>query len=83
MVKIEVCIGSGCYVEGASEVLLNIQKLVEDNSWQDQVSVNGCFCMKSCENHFGLGVRVNNEILKNITKENAVKRLEEEIRKHL
>lgn len=83
MVMVEICIGSACYVKGAREVVLQLQELVEQKKWQDQVTVKGCFCMKSCENHIGLGIRVNGEVLEKVTAQNAIEVLEKEIEKRL
>lgn len=83
MVNVEVCIGSACYVKGAREVVLALNDLVKNEGWEDKVSIKGCFCMKSCEHHIGLGVRINGEVLENVTAQNAVSMIEQEIRKQL
>ena len=64
MVQVEVCIGSACYVKGANQVIQDLMKMIEENNWKEKVELKGCFCMKSCENHSGLGIRVNGETLK-------------------
>ena len=72
MVQVEVCIGSACYVKGASQVIQDLMTMIE-----------GCFCMKSCENHSGLGIRVNGETLTGITAMNAKEILKEKLTQEL
>lgn len=83
MVNVEICIGSACYVKGARDVVIDLQQLVKDKGWEETVSIKGCFCMKSCENHLGLGVRIDGEALKNVTAQNAITVIEKEIEERL
>ncbi len=71
MVQIEVCIGSACYVKGANQVVNDLMGMIDENHWKDKVELKGCFCMKSCENHSGLGIKINGEALTGITVANA------------
>jgi NADH-quinone oxidoreductase subunit G len=79
MVSVEICIGSACYVKGSSQVVQELNKLVEENGWQDKVEVKGSFCMKACQNKLGLGIRVNGKQLKGVTMQNAKEMLKNEI----
>ncbi len=83
MVMVEICIGSACYVKGAREVVVQLNELIEQKNWTESVSVKGCFCMKSCENHKGLGIRVDGVALDQVTASNAIEILEQEIEKRL
>lgn len=79
MVSIEICIGSACYVKGSSQVVKDLNALVEENGWKDQVEIKGSFCMKSCQNKWGLGIRVNGKQLQGVTMQNAKEMLKNEI----
>ena len=79
MVNVEICIGSACYVKGSSQVVQELNKLVEENGWQDKVEVKGSFCMKACQNKLGLGIRVNGKQLKGVTMQNAREMLKTDI----
>ena len=83
MVKVEVCIGSACYVKGANQVIQDLMTMIEENNWKEKVELKGCFCMKSCENHSGLGIRVNGETLTGITAMNAKEILKEKLTQEL
>ena len=79
MVSVEVCIGSACYVKGSSQVVQELNQLIAENGWQDKVELKGAFCMKSCQNHLGLGIRVNGKQLTGITMQNAKDVLQKEM----
>ncbi len=79
MVNVEICIGSACYVKGSSQVVQTLNELIKENGWEDKVAVKGSFCMKACQNHLGLGIRVNGKQLSQVTAENAKEVLKKEI----
>lgn len=79
MVNIEICIGSACYVKGSNRVVEQLNELIEKNGWNDKVELKGSFCMKACQNHIGLGIRINGRQLEGVTVQNALPVLEKEI----
>ena len=79
MVNIEICIGSACYVKGSNRVVEQLNELIEKNGWSDKVELKGSFCMKACQNHIGLGIRINGRQLEGVTVQNALPVLEKEI----
>ena len=83
MVQIEICIGSACYVKGANQVVNDLNALITENNWQDKIELKGCFCMKVCEHHGGLGVKINGEVLQDITLANALEVIKERLSQEL
>ncbi len=79
MVTVEICIGSACYVKESSQLIDTAQQLIEEKGWQNQVELKGCFCIKSCQYHLGLGVRINGQLVENVTLSNGREILEKEI----
>ncbi len=57
--KITVCIGSSCHIKGSKDVVLGIQKLIDDNGLSDKVELGGTFCMGRCQE--GVCVTVDDE----------------------
>ena len=43
--KITVCIGSSCHLKGSRQVVSELQRLIAQNSLNNQVEVAGTFCM--------------------------------------
>jgi NADH-quinone oxidoreductase subunit G len=79
MVNVEICIGSACYVKGSGQVVTDLNELIKEHGWEDKVAVKGSFCMKACQNHLGLGIRINGKQLEQVTAQNAREVLEKEI----
>ena len=79
MVNVEICIGSACYVKGSTQVVDAMKELLQRHHWEDKVNVKGSFCMKACQNHIGLGIRINGKQLEQVTAQNAREVLDREI----
>ncbi len=60
LVEITVCIGSSCHLKGSREIVKKLQELVEKESLQGQVELNGSFCIGQCVN--GVCVKVDGEV---------------------
>ncbi len=57
MVKVEVCIGSSCFLKGAYNILDAFTALVRQEKLTDEVTVCGAFCKDNCRN--GVSVEVD------------------------
>ena len=71
MVNVEICIGSSCYVKGSDKVVAIVKNLISEQGWEDKVTVKGSFCIQSCQNKYGLGIKVNAQTIKGVTLSNA------------
>jgi len=83
MVNVEICIGSACYVKGSSQVVNQLNDLIKENHWEDKIAVKGSFCMNACQNHIGLGIRINGNQIEQVTAQNAKEVLSRELFKIL
>ena len=45
---IQVCIGSACHLKGAYNVINSLQRLIEEKSLQDKVTLKAAFCLGQC-----------------------------------
>ncbi len=79
MVNVEICIGSACYVKGSSQVVNDLNAIIKEKGWEDKIAVKGSFCMKACQNHIGLGIRINGRQIEQVTAQNAREILEREL----
>lgn len=79
MVNVEICIGSACYVKGSSQVVNDLNAVIKEHGWEDKIAVKGSFCMKACQNHIGLGIRINGRQIEQVTAQNAREILEREL----
>ena len=50
--KIKICIGESCHLQGAEEVVKSFKKQIDSQgdagSEEDAVQLAGCFCMNNC-----------------------------------
>lgn len=58
--EITICIGSSCHLRGSREIIGKLEKLVSENSLQDEVELKGSFCMGQCQK--GVCVTVDGEL---------------------
>lgn len=66
---IQVCVGSSCHLKGSPEIVELIQKAVEQNHLQDEITLVGSFCIGKC-NRVGVTIQVDDVVHTGITKEN-------------
>lgn len=67
MLKIQVCIGSTCFVEGSSHLIDEVNQYIQQHQLQEKVQLSSMFCIKACQNHQGLGVKINGEPYSGLT----------------
>lgn len=46
--RVTICIGSACHLKGSSEIIARLQTLVKENRLEEQVDLNGSFCIGDC-----------------------------------
>ena len=66
---IQVCVGSSCHLKGSPEIVELLQKAVEENHLEYDVTLVGSFCIGKC-NRTGVTVQVDDDIHIGITKDN-------------
>ncbi len=66
---IQVCVGSSCHVKGSPEIVELLQKAVEQNHLEDEITLAGSFCIGKC-NRVGVTIQIDDDIHTGITKEN-------------
>ena len=59
MLKITVCIGSSCHIQGSRQVVEQLQYLIAEKDLGEKVELGGTFCMGKCQQ--GVCVTVNDE----------------------
>ncbi len=67
--KIEICVGSSCYLKGAPEIVHMTEEELKRNGLNDSVSLSGSFCTGRC-NRRGVTVSVDGVVHTDITREN-------------
>ena len=58
--KITICIGSACNMQGSVQVIKKLQDHIEDAGLLDEAEMSGCMCTGQCRR--GVCVRVDGEL---------------------
>ena len=66
---IQVCVGSSCHLKGSPEIVELLQKAVEQNYLEDEITLAGSFCIGKC-NRVGVTIQIDDDVHTGITKEN-------------
>ena len=48
MIKLSVCIGTSCHINGAKNVVATFQHLIEEYKLHDKVTLAASFCANNC-----------------------------------
>ena len=72
MVVVKVCVGSSCFIKGASEIVEMMEKKVSEGKLDGEIVLVGSFCAVKC-NRIGVTVTVDDDVYTGITKENFEK----------
>ena len=57
--KITVCIGSSCHINGSRQVVQQLEDYIAKNKLEDKLQLSGTFCLGKCQQ--GVCVLVDDE----------------------
>ncbi len=77
--KVEVCVGTNCFLKGSQGILQALLQDVEQQRWQDRVEISASFCFEKCES--GPTVRVGGKTLRRCTTEMARQTVAQQLQK--
>ena len=69
MIKLRVCIGTSCHINGANNIVMTFQHLMEEYRLYDKIDFSASFCTNKCSNR-DVSVRLNDEEYR-VSAENA------------
>ncbi len=74
-ITVQICSGTACYVMGGAELLSISEHLTPDEL--EQVDIKGIMCLGLCENYNPNTpyVKIDDEIIKNVTIETLTERI--------
>lgn len=75
--KVTVCIGSSCHINGSRQVVEELQHLIADAGLEDKVELGGTFCMGRCQE--GVCVTVDGEF-HSVSPDNVKEFFEKEVK---
>ncbi|MDD3926995.1 MAG: (2Fe-2S) ferredoxin domain-containing protein, partial [bacterium] len=75
--QVVVCVGTGCYLRGAQDLLHDLIHHIEERGLQTSVDVTASFCFEKCDR--GPVVTIGDILLERCTFDKACEVLEQEI----
>ncbi|MDD4699780.1 MAG: NAD(P)H-dependent oxidoreductase subunit E [Oscillospiraceae bacterium] len=67
--KINVCIGSSCHLKGSRVIVEMFQDRLKNDNLTEMIELSGSFCLGKC-NSQGVSIKVDDEIICGVTKDN-------------
>ena len=74
---VKVCVGSSCHLKGSYDVIKKLEELIEKHGLKDKVVLKGNFCLGHCDK--GVTVKVNDQFLENVNKDNIEEKFIKEV----
>ena len=62
--EIIVCVGSSCHLKGSHDVVVKLQKLINEYNLDNIVVLKASFCMGNCAKD-GVALTIDNEFIEN------------------
>ena len=69
MLVVQICGGSSCHLKGSQEIVMLMQKAVEEYNLDGDVVLVGSFCIGKC-NREGVTVQINDDVHVGVTPQN-------------
>ncbi|NLK75097.1 MAG: (2Fe-2S) ferredoxin domain-containing protein [Clostridiales bacterium] len=66
--NIYVCVGSSCHLKGSYNVIQLMKQEIANNNLEDKVNLSAAFCLGKCKE--GVSVRINDDIICGVSKDN-------------
>lgn len=79
MTSIYVCIGSGCHLKGSYQIIDKLKQLLATTETPGEVKLAASFCQGCCTE--GVVVKINDELIKNVSPDNITAIFEEKVLK--
>ncbi len=66
--NIYVCVGSSCHIRGSYDIIQLLKDAIAEHQLEDQITLSAAFCLGRCTD--GVTVKVNDEIISGVSREN-------------
>ncbi|MEQ8188521.1 MAG: [FeFe] hydrogenase, group A [Candidatus Eremiobacterota bacterium] len=78
MVEVKVCLGTGCYLRGAQDLIYKLAGYIEDHDLLTTVDLKGTFCFESCDR--GPVVSIGDTVVEHCNFKEACSVMEEKLK---
>ncbi len=78
MVSLSICVGSSCHLKGSYEVIQACRDEIKARNLEGKVELKAAFCLGEC-GHDGVAVKVAEEVIPGVRKENVSALFDEKV----
>ena len=78
--NIYVCVGSSCHLKGSYDVIQLMKQELAVHHLEDKVNLSAAFCLGKCKD--GVSVKINDEIICGVSKDNFNEFFEKHVLSH-
>ena len=65
---IQICVGSSCHLKGSADIVAMMQRAVEEDHLEHEITLAGSFCTGQC-NRVGVTIQVDDAVYTGVTRE--------------
>lgn len=76
-IEITICLGSSCFARGNKKTVKMIENYIKEKKIENKIYYHGAHCCGQCEK--GPIIKINNQIFENITPDNVIEILEQNL----
>lgn len=73
-----VCVGSSCHLKGSYDIIQLMKQAIAEHKLEEKIDLKATFCLGKC-GIAGVSIKVDDEIITGVTKENFNKVFSEKI----
>lgn len=73
-----VCVGSSCHLKGSYEIIELMKKAMKEHQLEDKITLKATFCLGKC-GVAGVSIKVDEQIITGVSKENFANIFQEHI----
>ncbi|WP_206762680.1 NAD(P)H-dependent oxidoreductase subunit E [Mobilitalea sibirica] len=66
--NVNICVGSSCHIKGSHDIIQLAKEAITKYNLEDKINLSAAFCLGKCTD--GVSIKVNDEIICGVSKEN-------------
>lgn len=66
--NIYICVGSSCHIKGSYNIINLMKEAIAENHLEDKINLSAAFCLGRCTD--GVSVKINDDVICGVSKEN-------------
>lgn len=68
--NINICVGSSCHIKGSYDIIQLMKEAIAKEKLEDKINLSAAFCLGRCTDGDGVSVKIDDEIICGVSKDN-------------